>query len=269
MKLYPLTRIASRSDLSPQAGRGEESASVATAVLLEVHQLTKFFGSVTGADRIDLTVAPGEALGIIGPNGAGKTTLFNLIAGETRPNAGHIHLDGKDITATPPHRRCKAGIARSYQIPKPFENLTVFENLLVGAVYGRGLRERDAVEVCADILHRTHLIGRADRPAGSLTLLERKRLEMARALATNPRLLLLDEIAGGLTEAECGELIATIRDIHRAGMAIVWIEHVVHALLAVVQRLVVLNFGRKIAEGDPQTVLRTREVRDIYMGIEA
>ncbi len=238
-------------------------------MLLELQGVSKSYGSVVVADNIDLSVQAGEALGIVGPNGAGKTSLFNLIAGGVSPAAGTIRLDGKDITRARPHQRCIAGIGRSYQIPQPFETLTVFENLLVGAVYGRGQNERDVTDACGEILELTHLLPRANVPAGSLTLLERKRLEMARALATGPRLLLLDEIAGGLTEGECLELVGTIRSIHAGGTTIVWIEHVVHALLAVVGRLVVLNFGRKIAEGDPRTVMNSPEVRQIYMGIEA
>jgi len=238
-------------------------------MLLEIKGLRKSFGSVVAADDLDLMVANGEALGIIGPNGAGKTTLFNLIAGGLAPDRGEIRLDGRDITATKPHQRCIAGIARSYQIPQPFENLTVFENLLVGAVHGRKQNERDAAGPCGEILERTGLIGRANTPVASLNLLDRKRLEMARALATGPHLLLLDEIAGGLTEAECRALIDTIRDVHAAGMAIVWIEHIVHALLAVVSRLIVLNFGRKVAEGAPRQVMTSAEVRQIYIGIEA
>jgi branched-chain amino acid transport system ATP-binding protein len=238
-------------------------------MLLELQGISKSFGSLVAADNIDLSVAAGEALGIIGPNGAGKTTLFNLIAGGIPPAAGTILLDGTDITRTRPHQRCVAGVGRSYQIPQPFENLTVFENLLVGAVYGRGKNERDVTDVCGELLDLTHLLPRANVPAGALTLLERKRLEMARALATGPRLLLLDEIAGGLTEGECLELVHTIQTIHAGGITIVWIEHVVHALLAVVGRLVVLNFGRKIAEGHPRTVMNSPEVRQIYMGIDA
>ncbi len=238
-------------------------------MLLEIKGLRKSFGSVVAADDLDLAVARGEALGIIGPNGAGKTTLFNLIAGGLAPDRGEIRLDGRNITAASPHERCVAGIARSYQIPQPFENLTVFENLLVGAVHGRRQSERDAAGPCGEILARTGLIARANTPVASLNLLERKRLEMARALATGPHLLLLDEIAGGLTEAECRQLISTIKDVHAAGTAIVWIEHIVHALLAVVSRLIVLNFGRKVAEGEPRQVMTLAEVRQIYIGIEA
>jgi branched-chain amino acid transport system ATP-binding protein len=236
-------------------------------MLLEIRRLSKCFGSLKAADEIDLDVARGDALGIIGPNGAGKTTLFDLVAGTLAADSGSIRLDGVDITRAKAHERSIAGIGRSYQIPRPFESITVFENLLVAAVHGAGRKVGEAVDFCADILERTRLIGHANRPAGSLTLLERKRLEMARALATAPQLLLLDEIAGGLTESECQELIATIKDIRVAGTTIVWIEHIVHALTAVVDRLVVLNFGRKIAEGDPRQVMRSPEVAEIYLGL--
>ena len=237
--------------------------------MLKITGLRKTFGSLVATEDIDLTVAPGEALGIIGPNGAGKTTLFNLIAGGFTPDAGEIRLNGRDITFARPHQRCIAGIGRAYQIPRPFEGLTVFENLLVAAVHGGRLTERDAAGPCAEILEHLHLIARANTLAGALTLLERKRLEMARALATNPHLLLLDEIAGGLTEGECLELVETIRAVHATGMTIIWIEHIVHALLAVVSRLSVLNFGRKVAEGDPQQVMASAEVRQFYTGLLA
>jgi branched-chain amino acid transport system ATP-binding protein len=237
--------------------------------LLEIHGLRKSFGSVVAADDMAFAVAPGEALGIIGPNGAGKTTLFNLIAGGMFPDAGSIRLDGRDITAAPANERCLAGIARSYQIPRPFENLTVFENLLVAAVHGRRKTEAAAAQHCGEILDRCRLLSRANVPAGKLTLLERKRLEMARALATVPRLLLLDEIAGGLTASECVELVGTIKDLRTTGVTIVWIEHIVHALVAVVDRLVVLNFGKKIADGNPDTVMNSPDVKQIYIGITA
>jgi branched-chain amino acid transport system ATP-binding protein len=238
-------------------------------MLLEVAGLKKSFGSIIVADDVDLALAPGEAVGIVGPNGAGKTTLLSLIAGDLSPAAGTIRFDGRDLTSTPPQARCRAGIGRTHQIPQPFEKLTVFENLLVGAVYGRRKTEREVAQSCGEILGRLRLLKRANTLAGSLTLLERKRLEMARALATAPKLLLLDEIAGGLTEGECAELVATIQEIRQTGVAILWIEHVVHALLAVIDRLVVLNFGRKIAEGSPKEVMRLPEVHQIYIGIEA
>ena len=238
-------------------------------MLLEVAGLRKSFGSIVVADDLDFAIAQGETVGVIGPNGAGKTTLFNLIAGGLSPNAGTIRFDGRDLAGTPPQARCRVGIARTHQIPQPFEKLTVFENLLVGAVHGRRKTEREVAQSCGEILERLGLLKRANTLAGKLTLLERKRLEMARALATAPRLLLLDEIAGGLTEPECLELVATIGEIRRSGVAILWIEHVVHALLAMIDRLVVLNFGRKIAEGPPKEVMQLPEVHQIYIGIEA
>ena len=235
-------------------------------MLLRIENLRKSYGSLLVTDDISLSVAEGEALGIIGPNGAGKTTLFSLITGAVAPNAGSIHLGGDDITRVSAQRRCLAGICRSHQIPHPFEKLTVFENLLVAACFGRRMREAEAADWCAEVLDLTGLLPKANRPGGSLTLLDRKRLELARALATRPRLLLLDEIAGGLTESECQALVATVARIHGGGTTIVWIEHIVHALLAVVGRLTVLNFGRKIAEGEARGVMDLAAVREIYLG---
>jgi branched-chain amino acid transport system ATP-binding protein len=237
--------------------------------ILALDNISKRFGAIVIADGVDLALGAGEALGIIGPNGAGKTSLFNLISGELSQDAGVIRFDGRDLAGHSPHGRCRIGLGRTRQIPQPFEKLTVFENLLVGAVYGRRKTEREAAQSCGEILASLGLFKRANTLAGSLTLLERKRLEMARALATEPRLLLLDEIAGGLTEAECLELVGTINDIRSTGVAILWIEHVVHALNAVVDRLVVLNFGRKVAEGVPKDVMQMPDVRQIYIGIEA
>src|SRR5271154_1866840 len=197
-------------------------------VILGLDNLSRSFGSLKAVDGVELEVAPGEALGIIGPNGAGKSTLFNLITGLQKPDTGSVHFDGQDITHASPRARCIAGIGRSFQIPQPFENLTVFENLLVAAIHGRRQREADVVDACGDILQRTGLIAFANRRAGALNLLGRKRLELARALASAPRLLLLDEIAGGRTEAECAALVQLILEIKESGVTIVWIEHIVH-----------------------------------------
>jgi len=238
-------------------------------VILKLENLSKSFDSIRAIDAVDLEVAQGEALGVIGPNGAGKTTLFNLVTGLLRPDTGSVWFDGRDITRAPPRVRCIAGIGRSFQIPHPFESLTVFENLLVAAIHGRRRREAQVIDACGEILEQTGLIAFANRRAGMLNLLGRKRLELARALASAPRLLLLDEIAGGLSEAECAELVQLVQDIKNSGVTIVWIEHVVHALVSVVSRLVVLNFGRKIVEGEPRTVMVSDEVREIYMGIAA
>ena len=237
--------------------------------LIALEGVSKSFGSVRATDQFSMELAEGEALGVIGPNGAGKSTMFNIITGGVRPSEGRVLFDGRDITRTPAHERCRMGIGRSYQIPHPFANMTVFENLLVGAAFGGGRSEASCYEDCREILDRTDLLEKANALAGALTLLERKRLEMARALATRPRALLLDEIAGGLTEHECGALIETIKAIHRTGVSIVWIEHVVHALLSVVSRLIVINFGQKLAEGDPQQVMASAEVQEVYMGISA
>ena len=235
-------------------------------MILVLERLEKSFGALRVIDGVSLSVAEGEALGIIGPNGAGKTTLFSLASGALKPNSGKVILAGRDVTALGPEARCRAGVGRSHQVPLPFEKLTVFENVLAAACFGRGKRERDVVEACGDVLERTQLLNKGNRLAGALTLLDRKRLEMARALATEPRLLLLDEIAGGLTEGECGSLIQTIKDIHATGVTIVWIEHIVHALLAVESRLLVLNFGRTIALGEPRAVMNSDEVKKIYLG---
>ena len=237
--------------------------------ILELEGVGKAFGAVVVAERQSWSLQQGEALGVIGPNGAGKTSMFNLITGALPADQGTIRLAGQDITQWSAARRCRAGIARSFQVPQPFSGMTVFENTYVAATQGAGLSAGEAEDLCLDVLERTELLRKGNVMAGSLTLLERKRLELSRALCARPRILLLDEIAGGLTENECQALIGTIRDVQHTGVSIVWIEHVVHALLAVVDRLIVIDFGRKIAEGDPQTVMDSREVREIYLGIEA
>jgi branched-chain amino acid transport system ATP-binding protein len=236
--------------------------------ILELNGVSKSFGALVVAEDIGFAVEPGEALGVIGPNGAGKSTLFNLITGNLSVAKGVIHFDGRDVTTLPPMQRCFAGMGRTFQIPQPFERLTVYENLLVAGAFGSEKTEAEVADLCAEILVETGLIGKANKPAGSLSLLERKRLELARALATQPKLLLLDEIAGGLTEGECRQLVATIKRVHERGMTIIWIEHVLHALTAVAEKILVLNFGRVIGHGDPQTIMTSREVREIYLGME-
>jgi branched-chain amino acid transport system ATP-binding protein len=212
--------------------------------ILTLDKVAKRYGAVVVADQIDLSVADGEALGIIGPNGAGKTSLFNLIAGTVKADSGSIRFHDTDVTSLSAAARCRMGISRSFQIPHPFSGMTVFENTVVGAAFGAGRSERDAYAKALDILELTGLARKANVLAGSLTLLERKRLEMARALATEPKLLL-------------------------TGISIIWIEHIVHALVAVIDRLVVINFGRLIASGDPKAVIESPEVVEIYLGIEA
>ena len=237
-------------------------------MLLSLDGLSKSFGSLKVTDDITLDVPEGQALGVLGPNGAGKTTLFNLISGDLWPDRGGVLFQGENVTRLLPHQRCRKGIGRTYQIPHPFIGMTVFENLLVAATHGAALHEHEAYSVCVDVLERTGLKKRVNALAGSLTLLDRKRLELARALATRPKLLLLDEIAGGLTDHEALALVDLINEIRASGISLIWIEHVVHALLKVADRLMVIDFGAMLAEGEPQAVMDNPEVRRVYMGIE-
>ncbi|MCB4363329.1 ABC transporter ATP-binding protein [Hydrogenophaga taeniospiralis] len=237
--------------------------------LLALHAVSKSYGAIKVTDNITLSVTKGETLGILGPNGAGKTTLFNLISGDVSVNAGRVEYAGEDVTALPPHLRCRRGIGRSYQVPQPFGNMSVFENLVTAASFGGGQSERMAWDTAVRILDQTGLMQHANKAAGSLTLLNRKRLELARALATGPELLLLDEIAGGLTEHESHELVEELKRIKASGVTMIWIEHVVHALLSVADRLFVINFGQQLAEGKPNDVMSNPDVQRVYMGLEA
>ncbi|MEN9506080.1 MAG: hypothetical protein RI958_2006 [Actinomycetota bacterium] len=237
-------------------------------MLLEVVSVSKRFGGFQVIDDFSFQVAEREALGIVGPNGAGKTTLLSLVSGDHRSDRGRVVLDGVDIAGIPAHRRCRMGIGRTAQIPRPFEGLTVFENVLVGSTFGAADRLRGTTPEAAAVasLEQAGLIDKANTVAGTLTLLDRKRLELARALSTRPKLLLLDEIAGGLTEAEVLELVDTIVHIRSTGVAIVWIEHIMHALLRVVDRMMAVDAGRKLIEGDPHEVMSSPEVRSVYLG---
>lgn len=239
------------------------------SAFLQLKNVSKAFGAVTVADDLSFAVKTGEALGVIGPNGAGKTSMFNLITGTLAPNAGQIIFDGTDITRHSAAKRCRAGMARSFQVPQPFSGMTVFENAMIAATQAGGMHGKEAEDYCLRILDQTELLDRANTVAGGLTLLGRKRLELTRALCAKPKLLMLDEIAGGLTEAECTSLVQTIKDIHANGVTIIWIEHVVHALMAVVDKLMVIDFGSKIAEGAPREIMNSPEVQQIYLGIEA
>lgn len=236
--------------------------------LLALRSVSKSYGALKVTDDITLSVEKGQTLGILGPNGAGKTTLFNLISGDVRVDAGRVEYGGQDITTVIPHMRCRLGIGRSYQVPQPFGHMSVFENLVTAASFGGGQSEHQAWDTAVHVLEQTGLLSHANKPAGSLTLLNRKRLELARALATGPELLLLDEIAGGLTEHEASELVDELKRIKSRGVTMIWIEHVVHALLSVADRLYVINFGRKLAEGEPHDVMNDPEVKRVYMGME-
>jgi branched-chain amino acid transport system ATP-binding protein len=236
--------------------------------LVELRGVSKSFGSVRAIQDVSLAVAEGEALGIVGPNGAGKTTLLNVVAGSLRADRGQVLFAGREITGLAGHQHCRIGIARTFQIPRPFAGLTAFENVLVGATYGRREPDGNVQRSCVEALERARLVAKANVVAGQLTLLERKRLELARALVTGPRLLLLDEIGGGLTEPEVLELVETVEELRGQRITIVWIEHIVHALLSVVDRLVALAAGRMLIEGEPQAVIASPELRDVYLGSE-
>jgi branched-chain amino acid transport system ATP-binding protein len=241
----------------------------ASEALLAARGVRKRFGALVVLDQVDFAVGAGEAVGIVGPNGAGKTTLLKVLSGAERPTSGRVLLRGRDVTRTGPARRCRIGIGRAHQVPRPFGGMTVFENVLVGAGTGGQHAPRGAYERSIEVLELCDLLELANRRAESLGLLHRKRLELARALATGPAVLLLDEIGAGLTDAEAGELVATIRELRAQGVAIVWIEHIVHVLVQVIERLVCMDAGRVIAEGDPHEVMADAAVIDAYLGSAA
>ncbi len=236
--------------------------------LLELAGLSKSFGRVVVADNLSLTVAPADLVGIVGPNGAGKSSLFGLIAGDLTPGSGQVIFEGAPITKLSAAARCRRGIGRTFQVPKPFGAMTVFENVLVAAQQGGGLRGRPSHAAAARVLQLTGLAQDANSPAERLGLLSRKRLEVARALATGPKLLLLDEVAGGLTDPEVVQLIEIVSAVRAEGVAIIWIEHVVHALTATVQRLLCLYGGAFIGDGEPDAVLALPAVREVFLGTE-
>jgi branched-chain amino acid transport system ATP-binding protein len=242
------------------------SHAAAQVAVLDARGIHKRFGALTVLDAVDFAVGPDEAVGIVGPNGAGKTTLLNILAGSVDPTDGVVRFRGDDITSASAARRARLGIGRAHQVPRPFGGMTVFENVLVAASTGGRRRRREAYAPSLDVLELCGLLQLANRRAESLGLLHRKRLELARAVATDPVVLLLDEIGGGLTDEEAGELVRTIEELRRRGVAIVWIEHVVHLLVQVVERLVCMDAGRVIAEGEPEAVMGSAAVIDAYLG---
>ena len=238
--------------------------------VLQLRQLGKSFGGLTAVSEVTLEVLPGDRQAVIGPNGAGKTTLFNLITGVFRPDSGQVVFAGQDITAAAPHRRCHAGIARTFQLVRPFAALSVLHNVVVGRIYGHeSTRDRRRAEGEArDLLDLVGLAARAADPAHSLTLIDRKRLELARALATSPRLLLLDEFMAGLNPAETATAMALIRTLVREGLTVLMVEHIVWALMELSRRIVVLSAGEKIAEGPPDAIAADPAVVDVYLGTD-
>src|SRR5262247_2289180 len=237
--------------------------------LLEVERLSKRFGGVRAVYEVSFVLEEGELLGIMGPNGSGKTTLFNLIAGALRPDDGRIRFDGGEIGGLPAHRVCAAGVARTFQLVRPFAGLSVLENVLIGRLYGRAHTTRaEALTEARRLVGVLGLEGRAHEPAARLTLIDRKRLELARALATSPRLLLLDEFMAGLTPAETAPAMSLIRPLPAQGRSVLMVEHIVWALMDLCERLIVLSAGEKIAEGAPAAVAADPAVLDAYLGAE-
>jgi branched-chain amino acid transport system ATP-binding protein len=235
---------------------------------LQLENVYKSYGGLMAVNGVSLGVEQGEILGLIGPNGAGKTTLFNIIAGAVRPSSGRVTLDGADITRLGAHQRCKLGIARSFQLVRPFPDLTVLANVAIGRVYGRdGVWSRRRAEAEAfESLARVGLVERAREQAKHLTLVDRKRLELARALATRPRLLLLDEMLAGLNPTEVLQAMDLILELRESGITVILVEHVVKAVFGVSDRVVVMNAGERIAEGTPAEVVEDKRVIDAYLG---
>jgi branched-chain amino acid transport system ATP-binding protein len=238
------------------------------ADILVIDKLTKWFGNLAAVNDLSFNVEQGEILGMMGPNGAGKTTVFNLITGVNPPSAGKVTYQGRDVTHFSASHRCRLGIGRTYQIPRPFENMTVLENLLVGAEYGGQLKGKEARSLCEEILDFTGLAAKKDLFAGKLMLLDRKRLELARGLATKPSLLLIDEVAAGLTEGEVERLLEIVKAIQRKGVTIIWVEHILMMMNKGVDRLLVINGGQRLMCGDPRECMESKEVQDVYLGAE-
>jgi branched-chain amino acid transport system ATP-binding protein len=236
--------------------------------LIELEHVTKRFGRVVIAEDLSFAVGSGDVVGIVGPNGAGKTSLFGLISGDLAPDAGEVRFSGRDVTRLDSAARCRLGVGRTYQVPRPFGDMTVFENLLVAAQQGGGLRRRASYAAAVAALERTGMSGQSNVPAERLGLLQRKRLELARALATQPTLLLLDEVAGGLTDPEVAQLVEIVRSVNADGIAVIWIEHVVRALTAVVGRLICLAGGSFVGDGEPGAVLAEPAVREVFLGTD-
>jgi branched-chain amino acid transport system ATP-binding protein len=236
--------------------------------ILTIQNLAKTFGNLTAVDNLTFNVEEGEILGMMGPNGAGKTTVFNLITGVYKPSGGKVIYKGTDVTHCSASHRCRLGIGRTYQIPRPFENMTVFENLLVGAEYGANLKGKQARIEATEVLDFTGLLPKKDIFSGKLPLLDRKRLELARALATKPTLLLIDEVAAGLTEAEVENLLHIVKAIQQKGVTIIWVEHILMMLNRGVDRLLVINGGKWLMCGDPKECMESKEVHEVYLGMD-
>jgi branched-chain amino acid transport system ATP-binding protein len=236
------------------------------APILSVDGANKHFGGLVAVRGLSFDVQAGEVVGLMGPNGAGKTTLINVISGEYKPDSGTVTFKGNNITGLPPHRICHLGIGRTYQIPQPFTKLTALQNIAVAAIYGRGLSKSAAEREAANILDFIGLSEKKDMRAGDLEEIFLKRLELARVLATHPTLLMIDEVAAGLTEAEIPLVLDLLKEIHEMGITIILIEHVMKVMMKAADRIIVMEEGMKIAEGKPNEVMENRKVIEAYFG---
>jgi branched-chain amino acid transport system ATP-binding protein len=234
--------------------------------ILSIDRVNKHFGGLVAIQDLSFNVQAGEVMGLMGPNGAGKTTLLNIISGEYRLDSGRVEFKGHDITGLPPHKICHLGIARTFQIPQPFVNLTALQNIAVAAIYGRGLSQSAAEQEAAKILNVVGLLEKKEMKAGDLEEISLKRLELARVLATNPTLLLIDELAGGLTEKEIPRVLDLLKEINEMGISIILIEHVMKVMMKAVDRIIVMDEGMKIAEGTPNQVMENKKVIEAYFG---
>ncbi len=236
------------------------------SAILKVHDLGISFGSNHVLKSINFELGEGEVLGVIGPNGAGKTVMLNILTGILKPTKGTIEFDGKEIGHEGVTERCRSGIGRTFQVPRPFEQMTVFENIMVGGVFGAGMSEAQAKEKALEVASLIKLDDKLDLFAGKLGLLDRKRLEIGRALATEPKIVLLDEVGGGLTESEVGLIINLVKDIQKQGVSVIWIEHIIRTMLEGTNRVMLLADGVDVITGPPLEVMNSAEVKKVYMG---